>query len=209
MMTGSRNHIAWTSLLTLVMSICALCSIKGARPDVRKRQFIENSRQLILAERRSGEGYFSKDGTKLVFQAERDKSNPFFQIYSLDLTNGKMKRVFSGIGKTTCSYFHPNGSQILFASTHHDPQALQKQQAELAMQQSGKGRRYAWDYDATMDILSSGLNGASSTVQLTNSEGYDAEGSYSPNGDWIAFCSVRHAFPIQQLSQELQMVQIL
>jgi len=204
MTTGSRNHGGWPSLLSLVISICSLCSIKGASPDGKERQFIENPRQLILAGRRSGEGYFSKDGSKLVFQAERDESNPFFQIYSLDLTNGEMTRVSPGVGKTTCSYFHPNGSQILFASTHHDPQALQKQQAELEMRQSGKERRYAWDYDATMDIFSSTLDGASSPVQLTNSKGYDAEGSYSPNGDWIAFCSVRHAFPIKQLSPELQ-----
>ena len=181
MTTGSRNHGAWPSLLSLVMSICALCSIKGASPDGKERQFIENPRQLILAGRRSGEGYFSKDCTKLVFQAERDDSNPFFQIYSLDLTNGEMTRVSPGIGKTTCSYFHPNGNKILLASTHHDPQALQKQQAELELRQSGKERRYVWDYDATMDIFSSTLDSASSPVQLTNSKGYDAEGSYSPN----------------------------
>jgi Tol biopolymer transport system component len=203
MNTRHGNYRAWLSTLCSTISIFVSVSTKGASPDKKEGQFIENPRQLILAGKRSGEGYFSKDGTKLVFQAERDATNPFFQIYSLDLTNGEVARVSPGIGKTTCSFFHPDGSKVLFASTHHDPQALEKQKAELEMRATGKERRYSWDYDETMDIFSAPLNG-SDPVQLTKSKGYDAEGSYSPDGQWIAFCSIRHAFPIDQLSPELQ-----
>ncbi len=179
----------------------AIVNISAATPERQESSFIENPRQLIFAGKRSGEGYFSKDGTKLVFQAERDPENPFFQIFTLDLTNGDINRVSPGIGKTTCSYFHPNGQQILFASTHHDPQATEKQKEELQMRSSGKERRYAWDYDDTMDIFSSSLDG-SNLIQLTQAKGYDAEGSFSPDGKWIAFCSVRHAFPLEKLSAE-------
>ena len=203
MKTRHRCSRAWPSLLSSIISIYISASVNGASPDQKEHQFIENPRQLILAGKRSGEGYFSKDGTKLVFQAEREASNPFFQIYSLDLTNGDMARVSPGTGKTTCSFYHPDGNKILFASTHHDPQALEKQKAELEMRATGKERRYSWDYDETMDIFSV-LSEGSNPVQLTKSEGYDAEGSYSPDGQWIAFCSVRHAFPIDQLSPEHQ-----
>jgi Tol biopolymer transport system component len=203
MKTRQGNYCVWPTFLSVIISVYLPLSISGASPDARETQFIENPRQLILAGKRSGEGYFSKDGTKLVFQAERDASNPFFQIYSLDLTNGDMSRVSPGIGKTTCSFFHPDGTKILFASTHHDPQAIEKQKTELEMRASGKERRYSWDYDETMDIFSVPVSGSTAT-QLTNSKGYDAEGSYSPDGQWIAFCSVRHAFPKDQLSPELQ-----
>ena len=190
-------------LLGTTLSLYYAFSVTAATPEAAETAFIENPRQLILAGRRSGEGYFSKDGSKLVFQAERDASNPFFQIYSLDLTNGEMARISPGIGKTTCSFYHPDGETILFASTHHDPQALEKQKEELELRASGKERRYAWDYDETMDIFTSAEDGSKLT-QLTHSKGYDAEGSFSPDGQWIAFCSVRHAFPMSQLSPQNQ-----
>jgi hypothetical protein len=41
----------------------------------------------------------------------------------------------------------------LYASHHHDPEAKAKMQAELDFRASGKQRRYAWDYDETMDIV--------------------------------------------------------
>jgi hypothetical protein len=185
----SAACMAWTSIST-----------RGASPSPEESVFIENPRQLILTGRRSGEGYFSSDGTKLVFQAEREDQNPFFQIYTLNLTDGEIQRVSPGIGKTTCSFFHPNGRELLFASTHHDPRAIEKQKMELERRESGNERRYAWDYDPTMDIFKKS-NPGSAPVALTHAEGYDAEGSYSPDGRWIAFCSTRHAFPLKGLNQ--------
>lgn len=192
----------------LVIGVSILISFptiptQAASPDSQERAFIKNARQLTLAGRRSGEGYFSKDGTQLVFQSERDPKNPFFQIFNLDLTTGDIRRISPGTGKTTCSYFHPDGNRILFASTHHDPKAVEKQKDELEMRASGKERRYAWDYDETMDIFVTHKDGTHLT-QITDAKGYDAEGSFSPNGDWIAFCSFRHAFPLSRLNPEDQ-----
>ena len=45
--------------------------------------FLRHIRQLTYKGRRAGEGYFSADGQQLVFQSERENSNPFFQIYTL------------------------------------------------------------------------------------------------------------------------------
>lgn len=176
---------------------------QAASSDPQEKAFIEQARQITLAGRRSGEGYFSQDGTQLVFQSERDASNPFFQIFNLDLTTGNIHRVSPGIGKTTCSFYHPDGKRILFASTHHDPKAVDKQKEELQMRASGQERRYAWDYDETMDIFVANKDG-SNVVPLTHEKGYDAEGSFSPDGKWIAFCSFRHAFPQNELSNEDQ-----
>src|SRR5437762_11548874 len=116
-------------------------------------QFLSNTRQLTYEGRRSGEGYFSPDGKALVFQSEREPGNPFYQIYILDLETGDSHRVSTGGGKTTCAFFRPNSDEVLFASTHLDPEVGAKQKAELDFRASGKERRYSWDYDEHFDIF--------------------------------------------------------
>src|SRR6478609_1686236 len=90
-------------------------------------KFLSNARQLVFEGKRSGEGYFSSDGKAMVFQSEREPGNPFYQIYVLDLESGDSTRVSPGYGKTTCSFLRPKSDEVLFASTHLDPQAKEKQ----------------------------------------------------------------------------------
>ena len=162
-------------------------------------QFLNNIRQLTYDGKRAGEGYFSEDGNALIFQSEREPDNPFYQIYFLDLLTGDTHRVSSGMGKTTCAFFRPGTDEVLYASTHHDVFAKAKQEEELKFRASGKERRYSWDYDEAMDIFSANRDG-SNLKQLTNAPGYDAEASYSPDGERIVFCSLRDAYPKSQLS---------
>ena len=96
---------------------------KAADEAVQEERFISNARQLIFEGRRSGEGYFSPDGSKLIFQSEREEGNPFYQMYVLDLNTGETTRVSPGTGKTTCGFFQPGTDRVIFASTHTDPQS--------------------------------------------------------------------------------------
>ena len=82
---------------------------------------LEGTRQLTFEGRRAGEGYFSADGSKMVFQSEREEGNPFYQIYLMDLELGDVERISPGMGKTTCAWIHPDGKRVMFASTHSDP----------------------------------------------------------------------------------------
>lgn len=150
-------------------------------------------RQLTFEGRRAGEGYFSPDGERLVFQSEREPGNPFYQIYVLDLTTGETRRVSPGQGKTTCPFFRPGTGDILFASTHHDPRTLELQTEELEFRASGQERRYSWDYDPEMELyVADAVTGE--LARLTRARGYDAEASYSPDGEWVVFTSLRDAY---------------
>ena len=170
--------------------VLGVACVTGAAEN--ESAFLRNVRQLTFEGRRSGEGYFSADGKSLIFQSEREADNPFYQIYIMDLESGDTHRVSPGIGKTTCAFFRPNSDEVLFASTHHDPEAKAKQKAELDFRASGKERRYSWDYDEQMDIFTCQRDG-SGLKRLTDAPGYDAEGAYSPDGTKIVFCSLRHA----------------
>jgi Tol biopolymer transport system component len=159
----------------------------------QERDFLTRVRRLTIEGRRAGEGYFSPDGARMVFQSEREPGNPFYQMYVLDLNTGDVTRVSPGLGKTTCGFFSPVGDAIVFSSTHHDPRSKALQDEELALRESGQERRYAWDYDAEMDLYAYSV-GTGTLTRLTTARGYDAEGSYSRDGEWIVFASIRDAY---------------
>ena len=162
-------------------------------PPNQERDFLTRIRRLTVDGKRAGEGYWAPDGKRIVFQSEREPGNPFYQIYTLDLATGDSKRISPGMGKTTCSFFRPGSDEIEFASTHADPKSKQLQEEELAFRRSGKERRYSWDYDSEMDIWTYNEK-TRALKQLTTARGYDAEGSYSPDGQWLVFSSMRDAY---------------
>ena len=83
--------------------------------------------------------------------------------------------------------------QVLFSSTHLDESSLDLQREEFEKRESGKVRKYSWDYDKNYDIFSKNLL-SGKIERLTNSVGYDAEASYSPDGQKILFSSNRHVY---------------
>jgi Tol biopolymer transport system component len=190
---ASRRPLA----ISIALCITGLTAVAVAQPVPpaanAERDFLSRIRRLTVEGRRAGEGYWSPDGRRLVFQSEREPGNPFYQIYALDLTSGDTVRISPGLGKTTCAFFRPGTDEILFASTHHDPRSKRLQDEELAFRASGKERRYAWDYDPEMDIYAYAEK-SKSMRRLTSVRGYDAEASYSPDGQWIAFSSMRDAY---------------
>src|ERR671937_2453356 len=143
--TGIRMNVLRIGVVSALIAGPAIA--QQTAPAYRERDFLTRVRRLTVEGRRAGEGYWSPDGKRLVFQSEREPGNPFYQIYVLDLTTGDTKRISPGIGKTTCAFFRPGGDEIEFASTHADPNSKRLQEDELASRASGKERRYSWDYD--------------------------------------------------------------
>ncbi len=159
-----------------------------------ENQLLSNTRRLVTDSLRSGEGYFGADGKRFIYQSEEPgSSNPFYQIFLMDLASGATQRVSPGTGLTTCSWIHPTLERVMFSSTHDDPDALSKQAEEIAIRESGIERPYGWDYDLHYEIYQANIDG-SDLVNLTNTIGYDAEGSYSADGSQILFASNREAY---------------
>src|ERR1700720_2990881 len=135
------------------MYLWLACAALAAGPadDWHKQEaaYLKNIRQVTKAFVRAGEGYFSLDGKQIIFQAEeKDTGNPFYQIFVQDLASGSYRRVSPGVGKTTCSYFRPDGKKIIFASSHLDPDAKSRYGPEIAQRaeekRQGIRRRYQW-----------------------------------------------------------------
>ncbi|HJW86958.1 MAG TPA: M28 family peptidase [Candidatus Brocadiaceae bacterium] len=196
-------RILLTGLFTLISASACLHGGAASCSEEEKGEgrFLSNIRQLTLQGKSAGEGYFSPDGKWLIFQSEREPGNPFYQIYLMSLETGETHRVSPGAGKTTCSFIRPGTDEVLFASTQLDPDVQAKQAAEIEFRASGKKRRFTWDYDVNYDIFSCRRDG-SGYKRLTDSHGYDAEGAYSPDGSLIVFCSLRNAYPAENLSAE-------
>ena len=159
---------------------------------------LTNVRQVTSGFSRAGEGYFSPDGRSIIFQAVPYLAPSIFhhprpdedgyQIYTGVLDQDSPARMVStGKGRCTCPFFHPSGNSILFASTHLSPST---EAAPSKGPAYSRTERYRWEFPETMDIFSASPDGGN-LKRLTDTPGYDAEGSYSADGSRIVFTSFR------------------
>ncbi len=154
--------------------------------------FLKNIKAVTTGFVRAGEGYFSPDGKKIIFQAEeKETGNPFYQIFVMDLETGQFRRISPGIGRTTCGYFRPDGKKVIFASSHSDPDAKKHQAAEVVQRaedaKKGVRRRYSWDFDPQMKIYEANVDGTDLKCLTPDAKVYTAEGSYSTDGKKIVY----------------------
>lgn len=178
--------------LLIPLLLAAPAQPPGGDWNAAETKHLANIKQVTTGFVRAGEGYFSPDGTKIIFQAEeKDTGNPFYQIFVMDLATGKFTRVSPGVGRTTCGYFHPNGKRVIFASSHGDPDAKKHQEEEVKQRaedaKKGVRRRYSWDFDPHMKIYESDLDGGNIKCLTPDAKVYTAEGSYSADGSKIVY----------------------
>ena len=167
-------------LLVLITSFSVLAPAQ--------EKHLKNIKQLTFGGD-NAEAYFSPKGDKLTLQV----TNKAFgvscdQIFMLDLkaqefNEKSLQLVSTGKGRTTCSYYMPDGKHILYASTHASDHACPAPPKPI----EGK---YLWAIYPEFDIYIADLKG-NITKQLTNTPGYDAEAVVSPDGKKIAFTSIR------------------
>lgn len=156
----------------------------------REKHF-RNIRQLTFGAD-NAEAYWSFDGKYISFQSNnKDWGLSCDQIFYMpvdgtDLSSGqKPSMISTGMGRTTCSFFMPDGQSVLYASTHLGGKECPKDVERTP------GGKYLWPVYESYDIFVADLNGKI-TSQLTGSPGYDAEATISPKKDKIVFTSMRN-----------------
>ncbi|MDF0650406.1 MAG: hypothetical protein P0121_02910 [Nitrospira sp.] len=155
---------------------------------------LANIRQLTFG-RQNAEAYFSFNGTKLILQSTNnwmkdslvsagkpaESGLGCYQMYVMDVESGAVRLVSTGKGATTCGYFFPGDSRVLYSSTHAaGPDCPPKPKRDGA---------YRWALD-DYDVYSAKLDGQD-IRRLTASPGYDAEATISPDGKTIVWTSVK------------------
>lgn len=138
----------------------------------------------------NAEAYWSPDSKSLTMQI----SNPALgancdQIYMLELGKSSystedLKLISTGMGRTTCSFFLPDGEHILYSSTHEGNKDCPPPQSPFV-----NGQR-VWPIYPEFDIYVADLEG-NIVNKLTDTWGYDAEAVISPDGSKILFTSMR------------------
>jgi TolB protein len=156
----------------------------------KEESHFKNIRQLTFGGD-NAEAYFSFDGKMLVFQKTNPKENiPCDQIYIAKVPTSANEKfeprlVSTGKGRTTCGAFLKDGKHVVYASTH-----LGDEKCPPVPDRAKYGNKYIWPLYPSFDIFVADLNGKI-TKQLTNTPGYDAEATISPDGKTMLFTSTR------------------
>lgn len=139
----------------------------------------------------NAEAYFSFDGKSLSFQSDFAQWGVACdQIFDLDIAKAaadsayRPKMISTGKGRTTCSFYLPGNKKILYASTHLGGDPCPPPPAPRA------DKKYLWAIYPDFDIFVANKKGKI-VRQLTNTPGYDAEATVSPDGKKIVFTSTR------------------
>src|SRR5579871_1468737 len=80
-----------------------------------QEKHLRNVHQLTFGGQ-NAEAYFSADDKKLIFQSSHGDVK-CDQIFTMNIDGSEQKMVSTGKGRTTCSFYYPNGKRILYAST--------------------------------------------------------------------------------------------
>lgn len=141
--------------------------------------------RMITDEGENAEAYLSFDEKKLIFQSTYGKLQ-CDQIFSMNLDGSNRQMLSNGDGRTTCSYFLPGDSKIIYASTHGF--------AKECPPPPDRSKGYVWKLYDEFELYFADADGKN-IKRITNNSRYDAEATVSPKGDKIVFTSMRDGDP--------------
>jgi len=136
----------------------------------------------------NAEAYWSFNNDMLVFQSNYNDWDVscdqifYFNPFEETAIDNMPPMISTGEGRTTCAYFMPGDSTVVYASTHLS--------AAACPPTPERSDKYVWPIYDSYDIFVTDLEG-NIVKQLTDEAGYDAEATVSPKGDKIVFTSMR------------------
>jgi Tol biopolymer transport system component len=145
---------------------------------------LKNIRQLTFGGT-NAEAYWSFDGQWLSYQHKDSGNNPAQcdQIFRLSVDGKTHQQVSNGLGRTTCAFYYPNDSRILFSSTHASNSACP------APPDFSKG--YVWPIYSSYQIYSTKPDGSNLTpIEPGAPRAYNAETTVCKDGS-VVFTSDR------------------
>jgi TolB protein len=146
---------------------------------IAQETHLKNVKQLTNGGE-NAEAYFSFDGQRLSFQSTRG-SHGCDQIYTMKIDGSDLHLISGDKGRTTCSFYYPDGKHLLYASTHLG--------GTPCPPPPSMAQGYVWAVYDTYDIFRTDPDG-SNPVRLTSTPGYDAEATIAKDGR-VVFTSVR------------------
>jgi TolB protein len=173
-----------TITLSVALASCTHGETRGtpaagiAALALPQERHLRNIRQLTFGGE-NAEAYFSFDGRELVFQSTRD-GRQCDQEYVMGADGSAPRMVSTGRGRVTCGYFFPDGSRILYSSTHA--------QGPDCPPRPDMSKGYVWPLH-TFQLYTARPDG-SDLRPLAPGAGYNAEATISRDG-WIVFTSTR------------------
>ncbi len=172
-----------TAFIVFAALLCAALVLSAQSPDLRlpEEKHLRNVHQLTFGGQ-NAEAYFSSDGKQLTFQSQRGDLK-CDQIFVMNADGSNPHMVSNGKGRTTCSYFFPDGKHILYSST----QAASPECPPPPDWSKG----YRWAVYPTYDIYFADPDGSNARA-VTHNQGYNAEAVISTDGKKIAFTSTRN-----------------
>ena len=171
-----------TAAVALLLAACAKPAPPPPVPDLAApgERHLRHVRQLTFGGE-NAEAYWSPDGTELIFQTTRD-GRACDQEYVMRPDGTGARLVSTGKGVVTCGYFFPDGSRIIYASTHES-------MGPSCPPKPDRSEGYVWPlYD--YQLYTARPDGTDVRPIAPAPGSYNAEATISSDG-WIVFTSTR------------------